>query len=443
MTIGKNISPNIDSLEEFGPILPIQKVANFLKNISETPLLSDIRKLHSMLKNQKQIIEDIEIELQKQNTSINMKKYIGQLELYVGEKKDKSRKNYIKNTSSIIFPIALKISKEKEVIIHRIRNMVRKSLVKLFTIVGAYQKKREGENPTMNSISYELGLCSCGYFGKHKNYLVPSLLSMYNEKDLEDLNICFSISKYKRLPDSEIYLKAQEELKIILGSVCELLEVSCVGNSDISKLLDIRSYSYSGDQKRETNWFSFSLLGILKRMGIVSRFEKDKRYYLLEENYRELIVCQPRIQKRNRGMSHAAAYIESFLIYLKNEKIIYGWKREHTFSGCKKKRCLRFDWIIWINDKNGKKRHYLIEYDGGQHFKMNKKFGQQSFDSTQENDKIKNEYCINNKIYLLRIGYTESYPEIKIDIEGFIERIGNGELPNEYVIKKGKCYYDN
>lgn len=49
-----------------------------------------------------------------------------------------------------------------------------------------------------------------------------------------------------------------------------------------------------------------------------------------------------------------------------------------------------------------------IEYDGEQHYKLNEYFGgQKYFDILKRHDEIKNEYCKENNIKLLRIPYWE------------------------------------
>ena len=53
-------------------------------------------------------------------------------------------------------------------------------------------------------------------------------------------------------------------------------------------------------------------------------------------------------------------------------------------------------------------QNLLIEYDGEPHFKEVKYLGgKKGFQLRQKNDKIKNEYCLNNNINLLRISYNE------------------------------------
>lgn len=72
--------------------------------------------------------------------------------------------------------------------------------------------------------------------------------------------------------------------------------------------------------------------------------------------------------------------------------------RNFKFDDCSNQKKLRFD--FWLPDFN-----LVIEYDGEHHFKENKYFGEGNLDYMKKNDSIKNEYCHNNKINLLRIPY--------------------------------------
>jgi hypothetical protein len=74
---------------------------------------------------------------------------------------------------------------------------------------------------------------------------------------------------------------------------------------------------------------------------------------------------------------------------------------QKTFDGCKYKRLLKFD--IYIESY---KIRICIEFDGEQHFRAIDYFGGDiEFEKLKEKDKIKNEYCLNNNIKLLRIEY--------------------------------------
>ena len=74
---------------------------------------------------------------------------------------------------------------------------------------------------------------------------------------------------------------------------------------------------------------------------------------------------------------------------------------QHKFDECKYKIKLRFD--FYLPDYNT-----CIEYDGAQHSKSIKYFGgDDKLSVTKIRDKIKNNYCINNNINLIRISYSD------------------------------------
>ena len=76
--------------------------------------------------------------------------------------------------------------------------------------------------------------------------------------------------------------------------------------------------------------------------------------------------------------------------------------RQKKFINCKKKRCLPFD--FYLPDYN-----ICIEYDGIQHFESRSVFGGiDEYIKRKENDEIKNKFCIDNNIKLIRIKYNEN-----------------------------------
>lgn len=79
--------------------------------------------------------------------------------------------------------------------------------------------------------------------------------------------------------------------------------------------------------------------------------------------------------------------------------------REFSFADCRNILPLPFDFAVF--DKNNS-IEYLIEFDGKQHFEPIEFFGgMEGFKSTQLRDRIKNTYCKNNNIELVRISYWE------------------------------------
>lgn len=87
--------------------------------------------------------------------------------------------------------------------------------------------------------------------------------------------------------------------------------------------------------------------------------------------------------------------------YLENNNIEF--IEQQTFNKCKNINKLPFDFYI-------KSFNLLIEYDGIQHLKIVKYFGGlKKFHECQHRDIIKNLFCLENNINLLRIPYTDFY----------------------------------
>lgn len=114
-------------------------------------------------------------------------------------------------------------------------------------------------------------------------------------------------------------------------------------------------------------------------------------------------------------------------------KVLYdnglNFSTQYVFDDCRFKNPLPFDFCIFDDNNNVM---LLIEYDGEQHFEPIEFFGgDDAFEITQRNDKIKNEYCIKNHIDLLRIPYFE-FENIKTLIDNKIQEILN--LSNKKLI---------
>lgn len=94
--------------------------------------------------------------------------------------------------------------------------------------------------------------------------------------------------------------------------------------------------------------------------------------------------------------------------YLKDKHIFF--TNQYSDIHCKNKKCLRFDFAIFEDIKKTKLK-YLIEYDGEQHFypvRFNGMTEEQSINSFKDSklrDKIKNKYCKDNNVTLIRIPY--------------------------------------
>jgi hypothetical protein len=98
--------------------------------------------------------------------------------------------------------------------------------------------------------------------------------------------------------------------------------------------------------------------------------------------------------------------------------------REFKFEDCKCKNPLLFDFAVY--DKNNNLM-FLIEWDGEQHFRPKQRTGGvERLRLIQKRDSIKNEYCKQNGLKLLRLKYTllrqnNAYERIKNKIIKFME----------------------
>ena len=105
------------------------------------------------------------------------------------------------------------------------------------------------------------------------------------------------------------------------------------------------------------------------------------------------------------NISKGELEIENYLIENNIE-----YKSQKTFDGCFYKSLLRFD--FYLPGKN-----ICIEYNGIQHYKMVEYFGGvDNFIKGQKRDKIKEQFCINNKIQLVIIKYNDNIRDKMISL---------------------------
>ena len=106
------------------------------------------------------------------------------------------------------------------------------------------------------------------------------------------------------------------------------------------------------------------------------------------------------------------------------QSIGINFKEQKRFDDCRNKKgtdMLPFD--FFLIDHN-----ILIEYDGQQHFVPIKYFGgEERFKTTQDNDEIKNNYCKEHSIKLLRLPYTLSENDIKQEILNILSPVTTTE----------------
>lgn len=93
-------------------------------------------------------------------------------------------------------------------------------------------------------------------------------------------------------------------------------------------------------------------------------------------------------------------------LYLEKQKIPF--EPQKTFAGCEDEKPLRFDFFL-------KEKNVCIEYDGEQHFKPIDVFGgHEKYLSIVRRDNIKNLFCKESGIFLLRIAFYDKSKIVKI-----------------------------
>ena len=98
--------------------------------------------------------------------------------------------------------------------------------------------------------------------------------------------------------------------------------------------------------------------------------------------------------------------------FLNNKDIVFN--RQKTFPGCKYIQLLQFDFYLPFYN-------VCVEFDGIQHFKPISLFGGETMLlQTQLRDTIKNKYCEDNNIPLLRIKYNEN---IENKLNAFLKKL--------------------
>lgn len=100
---------------------------------------------------------------------------------------------------------------------------------------------------------------------------------------------------------------------------------------------------------------------------------------------------------------------ETYILKFLQEETSLPYRLQYRFSDCRDKNPLPFDFAILNGDGSIK---FLLEYDGEQHFyPMKFKGGEERFKETQLHDQLKNEYCKEHNIKLIRISYKDNLKE--------------------------------
>lgn len=347
-------------------------------------------------------IEYVKYELSKKDFILLSKKYInGRIKLIIKDKHGYLYYSTFENIQADKYPY--KFSSHNIFSIRNIRNYIKINNLSCELISENFNSVKE--NLLFKCVCGNEFSCSFDKVIQRKKdrcNVCSKKISAYNtRKNLNDVKTCFVENNYK--PIFKNYINAITPLlcKNKDGYIGELTYQNLMNGDTFApfslnnKYLvnNIKHYIEINKIQSElitTNFSKFSFLSsnaiLFKcKCGII--YETTWRSFTYQKVFR-CPIC-------SKKKSQYAYLTENFLDEI-NVKFI----PEYKFKDCKDKAVLAFDYFIKLNEKV-----LLIEVDGQFHY--NAVYNEKSFESQIYRDNIKNEYCKQNNLNLLRIPYWE------------------------------------
>lgn len=193
----------------------------------------------------------------------------------------------------------------------------------------------------------------------------------------------------------------------------EQIDIICPIHGQFKQIANSHLYGRGCNKCGRNNTISkqkMSLNDFIEKSNVIHYHRYDyTKVKLINQLSKVTIICREHgefnqlASKHIRGQgcpkckSSSGEYIISKILEEKNINYI----KEYSFDDCLNKKKLRFDFYIpSINT--------CIEYDGIQHYEPRELFGGlNEFIKTKQRDNIKNKYCYDNNIKLLRISYRD------------------------------------
>lgn len=141
----------------------------------------------------------------------------------------------------------------------------------------------------------------------------------------------------------------------------------------------------------------------MKINKVEQRIINNRRRFIKVKRKNEKLISFRKSAKQSKGEERIAAFLGSELVEFKTE---WFFKGLYNYS---KSSLLFFDFYL-------PKYNLCIEYDGQQHY------GSKKTEAQKMNDFLKNAYCVKNKVWFLRIKYTQ-FNEIEKLICAMIDKI--------------------
>lgn len=200
------------------------------------------------------------------------------------------------------------------------------------------------------------------------------------------------------------YINNRKKIKII-HSICG--EVIFISPDHF--LRGVGCSKCAGNQKKTTEKFFLELLEVHDSEVILcSQYERNKGKVLVYCNKcTSFWEATPNNLLKGSGCPNCKVSRGERKINMFLAKKSITFLQQFYFHDCINKQPLLFDFAVF-SDKSQEKPEFLIEYDGIQHFELVDFFGgQEQFEKQQLHDRIKDDYCKQNGIELIRIPYWE------------------------------------
>lgn len=239
----------------------------------------------------------------------------------------------------------------------------------------------------------------------HNKYTFDDVISLMNEKDYELLST--SEDYQNALSDIVYYCPRHKDKGILHTTLGHLLEgkgcIYCGHEKTAESERVTKEQAQSLCKEKGFKYVDNIMINHNTFIKFICPYHEDKGVQLMK--YRNMAreqvhgckYCIHSIRNRSCGEIKIAKYLD-------NHNILYD--REHMFADCRNETALRFD--FYLRDHNT-----VIEYDGQQHYEPvlfytdDIEEAQKRLEKNQKRDKIKDDYCKNRNIKMIRIPYWE------------------------------------
>ena len=283
-----------------------------------------------------------------------------------------------------------------------------------------YNIKPISKNYVASKKGKMLWKCKCGKIFERSAYLILNSSMPYCKECItkqQSADKTFNLNDVKRIL-SQYQLKMLSEDYINSKSqICIEDEEGYRGCQALSQIeegkkflkYDKRNpyYYYNIQHFLDLNGYNCNIVPKKENSYTVEAICECGEHYFVSKDELVNSKSRCRCKKCNSSISNGEIAVSK---WLDSHKISY--KTQYRFKDCKYKRMLPFD--FYIEDLN-----ICIEFDGAFHYKRQPHITEEQFKEQKIRDNIKDEYCKNNGIKLIRIPfwflYNKKYKKILED----------------------------